>query len=265
MQFYKYHGTGNDFIIIERGDRSEAELPALVRKLCHRKFGIGADGLMLAEPSAVADIKMRYWNQDGSVAPMCGNGIRVFTRYVTETGKLAKTAFKVETLAGIMPVTINSAFDRLSVNLGRPRYDLTLEEAAGSGSVHLEVNGRAYDLELLFLGTLHAVSLGRALVPEADAAALCQHPFFPGGINVNFVEVMDRAHLTLKTYERGVGYTLACGTGAASAQVVAHNKGLTNAKVIIKNEGGDLEVETGNGVTLTGPAVLIAKGETEIE
>lgn len=265
MEFYKYHGTGNDFILIEDPDLSDEQLSELVRKLCHRKFGIGADGLMMAQPSATADIKMRYWNQDGSVAPMCGNGIRVFARYVRETGKLEKTAFLVETLAGIMPVEIREAYDRVSVDLGQPRFDLTAREAQGQGLVSLTVNGRTYDLELVFLGTLHAVVLGPTEVPEADAAALCHHSFFPGRINVNFVQVLDRGHLKIKTYERGVGYTLACGTGAASAQVIAHKNGLTDDKVQIETEGGMLEVETGPGVKLTGPAVKIAKGAADIE
>lgn len=265
MQLYKYHGTGNDFILIEKAALTEEEIPELVRKLCHRQFGIGADGLMLAEPSAVADIKMRYWNQDGSVAPMCGNGIRVFTRYCVETGKLSKTAFAVETLAGIMPVEIIAAFDEIAVELGQPRFTLTKAEANGSGRVSLQVNGRVYDLDLVFLGTLHGVVFTDHDINEDDARALCQHRYFPGGINVNFVQVLDHQHLRMKTYERGVGFTLACGTGAASAQVIAYQQGLTEPQVVIETPGGLLQVEIGQGVRLTGPAVRIMKGETEIE
>ncbi len=265
MEFYKYHGTGNDFILIDGAGIAEEHIPELVRALCHRKFGIGADGLMMAGESDCADIKMRYWNQDGSVAPMCGNGIRVFTRYVTETGRIDKTKFKVETLAGIMHVEILSPYDKVSVELGLPRFQLKKLEAGNSGQVSLTVNGHPYDLELLFLGTLHAVVLGTCEVPEADADALCHHSFFPGRINVNFVEVVDREHIKVSTYERGVGYTLACGTGAASSQVIAHKNNLTNALVEVETEGGLLIAEIGSTVKLTGPAVRIAKGVTEIE
>lgn len=265
MQFYKYHGTGNDFLLIDGAGLAEDAIPDLVRRLCHRHFGIGADGLMMAGASDSADIRMRYWNQDGSAAPMCGNGIRVFTRFVHETGRIAKTAFTVETGAGILPVAIQSAYDKLSVNLGEPRFDLTREEAAALGPVHLKVNGRGYDLHLVFLGTLHAVVFGAGSVPPADAEALCHHEFFPGRINVNFAEVADPTHLRLSTFERGVGYTLACGTGAAATQVIAHKNGLTAQSALIETAGGTLEVRIGRGVSLTGPAVKIAKGETEIE
>lgn len=261
MHFLKYHGSGNDFIFIERGNLTEGELPELVRRICHRRFGVGADGLMLAEDSAAADIRMRYFNQDGSEAPMCGNGIRAFARYITEQGLMDKKAFQVETLAGLMAVEIKQAFSEIAVDLGAPRYGLSAAEARGSGCVTLPAGGEAFELDLLFLGTLHAVVFAGTGIPEDQASALCHHEFFPGDINVNFVEVVDEEHLRVRTYERGVGFTLACGTGSAAAQTIAHDKGFTKETAFIETDGGTLTVQAGERVILTGPAVRTAEGE----
>lgn len=239
----------------------EAELKALIPKICHRRLGIGADGFIMAEASARADIRMRYFNQDGSEAPMCGNGIRTFARYISEEGLLAKKAFQVETLAGIMAVTIDKAYTEISVDLGAPRYELSPHEAKGSGAVTLHAQGMDFELELLFLGTLHAVVFSGIEIQEEQAFALCHHDFFPGASNVNFVEVVNREHLKVRTYERGVGFTLACGTGSAAAQTIARARGLTEETVSIETDGGSLKVQAGREVILTGPAVKIAEGE----
>ncbi len=264
MKFLKYHGTGNDFIV-PQGDIREADLPAIARRLCHRQFGFGADGLLMAFPSASAAIRMAYYNQDGSVAPMCGNGLRCFARYVHETGRVSQDQFLVETLAGILAVDVSAGYDRIRIQVGAPRFELAPPDVAGPVTpgqpLALTVNDHDYELWPLVMGTFHGVIFTDAAVPEADAQALCHHPMFPRRINVNFVRVTDRRHLAVQTYERGVGYTLACGTGVCAAQVMARQLDRTESASEVTVPGGTLQVEILDQVFLTGPAVLIGKGE----
>lgn len=268
MKFLKYHGAGNDFIIPDE-PVAEEQLSSLARTLCHRQFGFGADGLLYALPSDQAAIRMAYYNQDGTPAPMCGNGLRCFARYVHETGRITEGVFSVETLAGLLLVDVTRGYDRIRVEIGTPRFTLAPPETARpleeAENLTLSVNGRSYDMTVLFLGTLHGVIFTEGEVPEEDAHALCHHPFFPGRINVNFVRVPSRDHLEVTTYERGVGYTLACGTGVCAAQVAAHRNHLTENQALVTVPGGTLSVQVEEKVFLTGPAVRIGKGEMENE
>lgn len=269
MKFIKYHGTGNDFIFVNDKNIGESQLPEIAKKVCHRFFGIGADGLMMAGKSTIADIKMNYYNQDGTSAPMCGNGLRCFGRYVHETGMLVKEKFTVETLAGILSVDVSRGYNEIIIDLNKPArlldYPDTKKPVINGSSLLLTVNGREYEMAVLFLGTLHGIILAEKDVPEEDAQALCHHEFFPKRINVNVVQVLDRKNIKLRTYERGVGYTLACGTGAASSQVIAHKKGLTDEKATIHVAGGELSVLIADSVMLSGPAVKVAEGEILLE
>lgn len=268
MKFAKYHGTGNDFILLREEDLEGREESETAKALCHRNFGIGADGLLIVKASSVADLKMAYYNQDGSVAPMCGNGLRCFARFAHENDRVETDRFQVETLAGILPVDVSSGYDSIRIGLMKPSFHLTAphvkREVFEGEILSLEVNGRTYDLHVLFLGTLHGVVFTEEEVSYEDADGLCHHEFFPEYINVNFVRVESEDAIRLATFERGVGYTLACGTGAASAQVIAHKLGFTKPQAKVHVDGGTLEVTVGDQVVLEGPAVCIAKGEMEI-
>ncbi|MFH5834789.1 diaminopimelate epimerase [Proteiniclasticum sp. C24MP] len=268
MKFTKYHGTGNDFIVLIEKDLEGREESETAKALCHRNYGIGADGLLIVKESQVADLKMAYYNQDGSVAPMCGNGLRCFARFAHENDLVENDRFQVETLAGILPVDVSSGYERIRIGLMKPSFHLTAphvrREVYEGEILNLAVNGRSYDLHVLFLGTLHAVVFTEDEVPYEDADGLCHHEFFPEHINVNFVKVESEEAIRLLTFERGVGYTLACGTGAASAQVTAHKLGFTKPKAKVHVDGGMLEVTVKDQVFLEGPAVCIAKGEMEI-
>ena len=268
MKFTKYHGTGNDFILLHVEDLENMEEKKVAKALCHRNFGIGADGLLIVKTSSVADLKMAYYNQDGSIAPMCGNGLRCFARFAHENGLVKGDRFQVETLAGILPVDVSSGYERIRIGLMKPSFHLTAphvkREVYEGEIMNLEVNGRTYDLHILFLGTLHAVVFTEDEVSDEDAEGLCHHDFFPQDINVNFVKVESEDAVRLVTFERGVGYTLACGTGAASAQVMAHKLGFTKPSARVLVEGGILQVSVEDQVYLEGPAVCIAKGEMEI-
>lgn len=265
MKFMKYQGTGNDFILLDEKDIQGLEKDKVARRVCDRKFGIGADGILYAEKSEIADIKMNYYNQDGTIATMCGNGLRCFGRYVHETGRVKKDSFTVETLAGVLQVSIKGSYKEIAIELGNPAYVLSYpnlaEEEAGKEKLVLEVNGRTYEMYVLFLGTLHGVVITKEEVSEDDASKLCHHQAFPKRINVNFVEVIDRENIMVKTYERGVGYTLSCGTGSGASFVITEKLGLTGKEGHVHLDGGRLRVRTGEPVILTGPAVKIAEGE----
>jgi diaminopimelate epimerase len=258
MNFAKYHGTGNDFIFV---DEVPLDPSALARRLCDRHFGIGADGLMFAQASAQADLKMAYYNADGSIAPMCGNGIRCFVRYALDHGLLKGNFFEIETLAGILEVALNPD-DSLSVNLGQPRLALTSTEMMNpSESVTITVKDHPFTLYPFFLGPLHAITM---VEPDFDPTpygeTLTNHPRFPHAINVNFVTVYNPHTLRVITHERGAGWTLSCGTGSAASAWWTHTHGLTVAEMNIQVKGGSLRVTVDDGVILTGPAVLIANG-----
>jgi len=265
MKFVKYQGTGNDFILLDGKDILGKDKDEVARRVCDRKFGIGADGLLFAEKSEIADIKMNYYNQDGTIATMCGNGLRCFGRHVHETGIVAKDNFTVETLAGVLKVSIKGSYKEIAIELGNQAYKLSYpnlsEEEVGKEKLILEVNGRAYEMYVLFLGTLHGVVITNQEVSEDDASKLCHHQAFPKRINVNFVEVMDIENISVKTYERGVGFTLSCGTGSGASFVITEKLGLTGKEGNVHIDGGRLRVKTGNPVILTGPAVKIAEGE----
>lgn len=260
LKFEKYHGTGNDFIIIE--DAQGFDLSKLAKKVCDRHFGIGADGMMIAQNSDLADAKMVFYNADGSIAPMCGNGIRCFAKYVYDHNIVLKKDFIVETLAGQMKVTLESdehQTTRVTINLGLPSFENAF------GEMTLKVDETSFDLTTLNMGTLHSVILTddlESLDIEKFGKAIESHRVFPQKINVNFVEILDKDTLKVSTFERGVGRTLSCGTGSAASVVVSNLKGLANSKAIVHVPGGNLIIEVkSKGIYMTGPAELICKGE----
>jgi len=264
IQFEKYHGTGNDFIIINHDDLKNFKTinPSdLARKVCDRHFGIGADGMMIAKESIIADVKMEFYNADGSLAPMCGNGIRCFAKYVFDHKRITDNIFNVETLAGIMKVIVTNKGiqpTQVTINLGAPNFESAFGDKA------IDAHDKTFNLSTLTMGTLHAV----IHVDDLDAIdvsfygkALESHNQFPQKINVNFVEIIDRTHIKVSTFERGAGKTLSCGTGSAAAVVVSALKGLTENCVQVTVPGGLLYIDVkSDSVLMTGPAVLICSG-----
>ena len=257
ITFEKYHGTGNDFILIPPNPMNLSDLAI---KLCDRHFGIGADGIMIPHPSSVADIKMEYINSDGTPAPMCGNGLRCFVRYCLNHGLLQKGPMTIETLAGIIDVNVND--ELISLNLGQPLLDLNSDYVIDNHEVIID----GLKLHTLFLGTLHAIVIVDGSVNVRDLGEkLSYHPRFPQAINVNFVEVIDRKTIKVITHERGAGWTLSCGTGSAASAYMTNLLDLTDEEVTVLVGGGELLVRCQEDVILCGPAVKIASGIFEGE
>lgn len=267
LDFVKMNGAGNDFILIDNREGRIQLKPEQVARLCHRHRGIGADGLFLLVPNRTgkADWSWEFYNSDGSMAEMCGNGARCFARFVQKVaGAGDKTSF--ETMAGVISATFQG--ERVTVNLTSPR-DLRLSEMIVVGGAKLEMHS-------LNTGVPHAV----LFVPDADKAMVRQlgseirfHQHFrPRGTNVNFVQVLGPNHIRVRTYERGVeGETLACGTGVSASALLASRVHQFTSPVRVQVQGGDtLEVSwssTGpefSDVRLSGPADFVYTGKIEV-
>jgi diaminopimelate epimerase len=293
MRFSKYHGLGNDFILLEPDAPDDAALssllePSRVRALCHRGFGIGADGVMAVSPALEAshDVVMRLVNSDGTTPEMCGNGIRCAVRHAVLVLGYRANPLAVLTPSGVRRCAWRALPDgsfEVSVSMGAPRFDpasvpLDLAHAAaGPGpEVRLELSAtpsspaRTFTGVALSLGVPHLVMFGHA--SEAEALTwgplLEHHPAFPARVNVGFCEVLGPSHLRNTVWERGCGLTWACGTGATSAAVAAARLGFVDPArpVTVTLRGGDLRitlhgpVEAPHEAEMTGPATRVFEG-----
>ncbi|MEB3303091.1 MAG: diaminopimelate epimerase [Cyanobacteriota bacterium] len=278
MEFSKYQGLGNDFLLLDlrhwpsAGDGLQSN-PDLVRRLCHRRFGVGADGLILALPSATgAELRMRIFNADGSEAEMCGNGIRCLARFLADRdGDGPGRSWEVETAAGLILPELQ-ADGRVRVDMGPPFLEPDTvpthlpKGPAGLPQGELTVMGNTWQVAAAGMGNPHVV------VPVSDAAemdleglgaALEVHPAFPARTNVHLVQVLSPNHLLMRVWERGAGPTLACGTGACATLVVCHLLGLSDREARLDLPGGPLQIswdESSNHVFMTGPAEAVFEG-----
>ncbi len=278
LDFVKYHGLGNDFILVDgRSMPDLAQAPDLAVAVCDRHLGIGADGLVLVLPARDADFTMHIFNSDGSIARMCGNGIRCFTRFVYERGLWdGRGELVVMTASGPRTTEIldpNPAVFLVRVNMQPPRLDpaavpTTLRAAGGQGPVldqPLDV-GETVRVTCLSLGNPHAV----VFVPDLSRVdvrrlgpAIETHPVFPDKTNVHFVEVIDAATLRMRTWERGAGLTLACGTGGCAATVAAALTGRAGRRATVHVPGGQLQIDwraDSDDIFMTGPATRVFAG-----
>lgn len=274
MDFVKMHGLGNDFVFIEDKTGQDKDYTALTRAMCNRHTGIGADGLIVIVDSRVADVRMRIINSDGSEAEMCGNGIRCFAKYVYDSGIIEKKRFTVETPAGIMEPEITVGADNkaelITINMGRPsfnRSEIPMEGADGRVlNEDLCVDGENWKITSLLMGVPHTVTY----VDDVDSVDIEKigplfekHEAFPKHTNINFAQQMDDRTVKVRTWERGAGATLACGTGSCSVAVASFLNGRTGREVDIQLPLGTLHIEyreeDGN-VYMTGPAAVSFTG-----
>jgi len=276
LNFWKMHGLGNDYIVIDNrgGELSEEELSDLAIKLCRRRVGIGADGLLLVCNSRVADAKMRIFNPDGTEAEMCGNGIRCFAKYCFENGIAKKNVISVETLAGIKELRLKvegGAVTSVRVNMGSPRFEAEKIPIIGNGTFinkPLDVDGKILMATALSMGNPHCVIFVNNIdnyPVDVIGPKVEDHKLFPKRTNVEFVQVISRKRLKVRIWERGVGETLACGTGACASVVAAKVLGKVEEGAIVELPGGELIVEyEGNVVFMEGPAEKVFEGKVSI-
>lgn len=276
MQFEKWHGLGNDFILLaDPGDELELS-PNLVRGLCDRRRGIGADGAIRVAPSTgEAELLMDYYNSDGSVGEMCGNGIRCLAVMAYKHGLASSQRIKVATGAGIKTVTINDD-GLVRVDMGAPIFEPERVPVRWKGAnaldARIEVDGRVLEALCLSMGNPHAV----VFTEDADALfplgrVIERNAMFPRGTNVEFVRLESPERILTRVWERGAGETLACGTGACAAAVGARVKGGGGRRVTVVLPGGELLIEWDGAIDeqapvfMTGAAAKSFAGEVDLE
>jgi len=275
LRFTKMHGLGNDFVLIDCRDKTvSGQLSAISdvsKRLCHRRFGVGADQVLLLYPSNIADFKMVIFNADGSEVEMCGNGIRCFAKYIWERKLSDKAVLSVETAAGI--IRPERAGQMVKVDMGEPVVEGRLIPVNIDGMVKdfpLTIEDKVFKITAVSMGNPHAV----IFVDDVDGfdvkrygPRIENHGLFPRRINVEFIQVLDPERIRMRVWERGSGETMACGTGASAAGVAASLKGLTGRCVNVMLAGGELLIEwkEDNHVYMTGPAVEVFEGSIELQ
>ncbi len=281
LKFTKMHGAGNDFIVIDAIRQSVNLAPEQWRQLADRRFGIGADQILVVERPTQAGIDFRYriFNSDGGEVEQCGNGARAFVKFVVEKGLSEQREIRVETMSGIISPRLEDD-GRVTVDMGAPildpqrvpfdTQDLHARLAANLSLWPLAVHDRLVDIAVLSMGNPHAVQW----VADVDAApvaddgpAIEHHPRFPRRVNAGFMQVVDRHTIKLRVFERGAGETLACGTGACAAVVAGILHGDLDSPVAVETRGGRLSIAwqgDDTPVLLTGPAVSVFEGSVEI-
>lgn len=278
MKFTKMHGLGNDYVYVNGFAESleGIDLPELARRVSDRHFGIGGDGLILILPSERADFRMRVFNNDGSEAKNCGNGLRCVSKYVYDHGLTQQTRFTVETLGGIVSPVVFPGEDgkvsQVTIDMGEPRFHSEKIPLAGPprpqvAEVPLTVDGRTFVMTAVSMGNPHAVLFVDEVKEEEVlhyGPLIERHEWFPERANVEFIQVLNRREILFRVWERGSGVTLACGTGACAAAVAAILAGKTERQVTVHLLGGDLQIEwreADNRVYMTGPATEVFSGE----
>ncbi|MES2263630.1 MAG: diaminopimelate epimerase [Pseudomonadota bacterium] len=285
LKFTKMHGAGNDFIVIDAINQQIAFTPDQWQRLADRRFGIGADQMLVVEKSTLpgCDFRYRIYNNDGGEVEQCGNGARAFVKFVSEKGLTSSNSITVETMAGVIAPRLE-ADGSITVDMGAPVLDPALVPFDAEG-LHGQPEGRdtlwplvlelGGDKETILvsvvsMGNPHAVQL----VADVDSAPvelsgplIEHHPRFPRRVNAGFMQVVDRSHVKLRVFERGAGETLACGTGACAAVVAGIRRGLLDSPVRVDARGGRLSIAwegEGQPVWMTGPAVTVFEGEIDV-
>lgn len=288
LRFTKMHGAGNDFVFLNAlAQKLPDDLPTFSKRICHRQFGIGADQVLIVHPSKTHDFRMEIYNADGGLVEMCGNGVRCFAKYVRDKGLTDKDEIRVETPAGTIVPRVIAGHPRetsdtswVRVDMGEPVLEGEKIPTAGTGRIvarpfyieSTQLSSGDPDkviMTCVSMGNPHAVIFVKGLddYPVEKIGRLIEcHPFFPRRTNVEFVEIADRTHLRQRTWERGSGETLACGTGASAVCAAAVLNGLAERRVTVSLKGGDLELEwdeKSGHVYKTGPATHVFEGELD--
>jgi len=267
LSFTKLEGIGNDFVLIDAWSLPEMDWPALTVRMCDRHFGIGSDGLLLLMPSEKADIRMRMFNPDGT-EDMCGNGLRCMAVYARNAGRVGGDEFTIETFDGVRRAEVSGSSARVSMI--KPSFksadipaNLDVDEVI---DYPIEAGGRVYRITAVQVGTPHAVIFASAesfweVIPP-ESLLIQQHPVFPERVNVTWCDVESPESLRIRTWERGAGPTLGCGTGACAALVAANINGLASSRAEVTSPGGTLEIEWPDrgDILMSGPANEVYRG-----
>lgn len=270
MNFYKMQAIGNDFVLTNEEEIKDYlyDIEGFTKKICDRKFGVGSDGLIYLSKSDLADIKMNYYNADGSRASMCGNGIRCLCKYVLEEKNITnKEIIKVETDDGIKEILIKD--ELFCVDMGSPVWQTEKIPFKLNKDKILNEKIKVLDREFIFsmarVGVPHIVIVVNEFMSDSDidkyGAMLECHELFPEKTNVNFVKIENRNKVVIKTFERGAGRTLGCGTGSSAAMAILHELNLVDKEAELINDGGTLIISIeDNKILMQGSAEICFKG-----
>ena len=274
IKFTKMHGLGNDYVYIDSINQKIENESSLAKFVSNRHFGIGSDGLILICKSDIADFQMRMFNSDGSEAEMCGNGIRCVGKFVYDKGLTDKTTVKIETLAGIKTLVLNTKDRKVEtarVDMGEPILEAekipVISKEQPVKNLELEVENKKFKFTCVSMGNPHAITIvenTKEFDVEKYGKILEVDKAFPKKANIEFAQIIDKENIKMRVWERGAGETLACGTGACATAVACNLNGLTDRKVNIELLGGTLNIEWNekdNHVYMTGPAVTVFDGE----
>jgi len=267
ISFTKMHGLGNDFIVINCIENDIPNKEEFAKTYCERRFGVGADQLLLLEKSDTADFRMRVFNPDGNEVEMCGNGIRCLAKFIADNDLSAKKSFRIETLAGIISPEIVE--DKIKVDMGSPILIPKNIPVKFDGSeiigVPFDFSGKIFPITSVSMGNPHCILFVDDF-DQYDIAKLGSEievsEYFPNKTNVEFVKIVDHSHIDVKVWERGAGLTMACGTGACACAVASILNKKTKNTVTVSLPGGDLLIEwnMGQSVFMTGPAENVYEG-----
>ncbi|MET4696450.1 diaminopimelate epimerase [Endozoicomonas lisbonensis] len=274
LHFTKMHGLGNDFMVVDMVTQSVRLPPEKIRRLADRRFGVGFDQLLIVEPPTDPDMDFRYriFNADGSEVEQCGNGARCFAKFVRDKKLIGRDTIQVQTAGGNIELKI-LANGEVAVDMGVPRLqpgDIPFKAQEQRPTYDLRIDGEDFEVSAVSMGNPHAVlqvdDVNRAPV-ERLGSLMEKHNRFPKRCNVGFMQVLDQAEINLRVFERGVGETLACGTGACAAVVAGRLQGLLGDEVRVNLPGGTLNIHwsgEGHSVIMTGTATRVFEGQTRL-
>lgn len=269
MKYTKYHALGNDYLVLDPKDGPLPEKEEIVR-ICHRNFGLGSDGILYGPLNTEkADFGLRIINPDGSEAEKSGNGLRIFARYLHDSGTVKHDAFTVDTLGGLVTCQVGECADSITVDMGRVEFSAegttadTKDSKSQNIGQELSFNGKTQTVYIADIGNPHCVVVQdeiSAKQAKEDGAAIELHANFPNRTNVQFLKIIDRNNIQIEIWERGAGYTLASGSSSSAAAAVAHRIGLCDCDITVHMPGGQIKIQIGDNyaVRMTGPTTRVA-------
>lgn len=275
MRFSKYHGLGNDYLVMDPKELGRELTPREVRLICHRNYGAGSDGILWGPmPAEGADFRLRIYNPDASEAEKSGNGLRIFSRYLHDRGLVRSDPFTIQTAGGLVRSRVHPGGKMVEVEMGKVSFDgAKIPVAGGAREVlneSMTVGGRTFTFSAASIGNPHCVlplpEISEALAREFGPL-IEREPRFPNRTNVQFLRVLDRGNIQIEIWERGAGYTLASGSSSSAAAAVAHRLGLCDREITVHMPGGTLAIKIGEGfqIDMTGPVARVGEGTVDPE
>ena len=277
MKFEKYHALGNDYLVYDPNGENLTFSKTEIIRICHRNFGLGSDGILVGPThSEKAPFKLQILNPDGSEAEKSGNGLRIFARYLRDTGKVNKNSFKVDTLGGVVSCQVSEDKSTITVEMGKVSFQSDIIPVKIEGETRevcnepIEINDKMLKYYGATIGNPHCVIPVENVTKEMTrelGSLIENHPYFPNRTNVQFLEILDRNRIKIEIWERGAGYTLASGSSSSAAGAVARKMGACDEKITVEMPGGEigLIIDDNFNVQMTGPATRVATMELDSE